>query len=814
MRNLFLLILLCYTVCVSAQNAGRSRNAVNTRTGEIKGVVKNQSTGKPVSEAVLSVVNDTISVITNANGEYVARNVRPGYVSLYVVADGFHGLLTESFMVTASSPAVENIEIKPMQVDVDEIVIVASPLVLTTESPVSMRRIGVEEIEMTPGANRDISKVAQSSPGVVATPMQRNDILVRGGSANENKYYLDGIEIPVLNHFAVQGGSGGNASLVNTDMLSSVNFYTGAFPSNFANGLSSVMDMRMNVGNSERFSAKATLGASDVGLSVDTPVSGNGKTTLLASYRRSYLQMLFGVLGLPFLPTYNDYQFKLSTKFDSGDELYFLGLGSFDNNKLNLDLKDPDESQRYITGYLPENLQSSYVVGAGYRHGFRGGQLRIVLSRNYFNNKLYKHVDNDDNMPKTMDYKTRQADYRLRAELERWFDSGIKMTVGIGGGHGSYDNNTMRAVFSGASVVKDNYHSSIDLWRYEAFATLSKAFFDERLSLLLGLRTDAMNYSSSTNNPLKQLSPRISASYKLSDRWSVSGSIARYYQEPSYTTLGFIENGEVVNRNNKVTYIAADHYVAGVEFRLNASSRFGLEGFYKHYSDYPVSLRDSLPLSTGDFADYTVGDVPVKSVGEGRAYGAEFSYRNLSLHNTVLNLSYTFMYSQFNKLDTNLKPLNSYQPSSWDVRHILNISAIHKFNRNWVLGAKWYYIGGFPYTPYNAEVSSRIDAWDVRNRPYLDYAQYNRDRSGAYHQLDVRVDKMWFYKHWRLGFYVDIQNLYNFSADGQAILMPETDPVSGINVVDPADPTRYKMKSVKNDVGGTILPTLGIVIEF
>ena len=108
-------------------------------------------------------------------------------------------------------------------------------------------------------------------------------MLVRGGGANENKYYLDGIEIPVLNHFAVQGGSGGNASLVNTDLLRSVNFYTGAFPAAFGNGLSSVMDMRMRDGNPTRFKGKLILGASDFGINFDTPVSRNGKTTLLAS---------------------------------------------------------------------------------------------------------------------------------------------------------------------------------------------------------------------------------------------------------------------------------------------------------------------------------------------------------------------------------------------------------------------------------------------------------------------------------------------------------------------------------------------------
>ena len=165
------------------------------------------------------------------------------------------------------------------------------------------------------------------------------------------------------------------------------------------------MDMRMRDGNPTRFKGKLILGASDFGINFDTPVSKNGKTTLLASYRRSYLQMLFSVLGLPFLPTYNDYQFKLTSKLGASDEFYLIGLGSFDYNRLNTGLKDPDDDQKYILGYLPENRQSSYVFGAGYVHRFRAGQLRVVVSRNAFTNKLYKHERNDKSLPRTIEYR-------------------------------------------------------------------------------------------------------------------------------------------------------------------------------------------------------------------------------------------------------------------------------------------------------------------------------------------------------------------------------------------------------------------------
>ena len=323
--------------------------ATTARTGVVRGVVISKNERQPVQGALVLVVGDTLQQQTDREGRFQIDNVSVGYNSLYVNAEGYKDVLTESFLVTTSAPADVNVELERRTVTMDEVIVSASPFRPTTESPVSMRRIGTEEIDLTPGANRDISKVVQSAPGVLFIPTaNRNDLLVRGGGADENRFYLDGIEIPVLNHFAVQGASGGYASLINPALLQSVNFYTGAFPADLPSGLSSVLDMQMRTGNADRFHGKLILGASDVGINFDTPLSSNGKTTLIGSFRRSYLQMLFKVLKLPFLPTYNDYQFKITSKLSDRDEIFLIGLGSFDKNRLNLGLKDPAEDRKYI----------------------------------------------------------------------------------------------------------------------------------------------------------------------------------------------------------------------------------------------------------------------------------------------------------------------------------------------------------------------------------------------------------------------------------------------------------------------------------
>ena len=245
------------------------------------------------------------------------------------------------------------------------IVVTPSPFRKTVESPVSMRIIGLQEIEKSPGGNRDISRIVRAYPGVSFSPIgYRNDLIVRGGSPSENRFYMDGIEIPNINHFATQGASGGPVSIVNADLIREISFYTGAFPANRSGAMSSVLDFRLRDGNPDKQTFKATLGASEVSF------SGNGhlsdKTTYLFSIRQSYLQLLFKALGLPFLPNFIDGQFKLKTRLSAHDELILRGLVGIDKMKLNTDEKGEDAE--YILSYLPTIHQETFTVGASYRH--------------------------------------------------------------------------------------------------------------------------------------------------------------------------------------------------------------------------------------------------------------------------------------------------------------------------------------------------------------------------------------------------------------------------------------------------------------
>lgn len=792
---------ICWVSSLSAQEKG-----------VIKGRIFDVKNNEGIPFANVRIYKTALGTAADENGYFRIDSVVPGFVRLEVSSIGYRTKLSEDYLVNTAAERFVDIGMEESPVALEQVTVKASPYRKVMESPMSVQRIGIAEIEKNPGGNRDIAKVLQSMPGVLSSPAFRNDFIVRGGGPAENRFYLDGVELPTLNHFATQGASGGVVSIINIDFVKEVNFYAGAFPASRGNMLSSLLDFHQVEGNPDKIKVRATLGATDYGLSLDGPLFP--RTTFLFSARRSYLKMLFSFIGLPFLPVYNDVQFKTVTKIGKKDELILLGIGAYDVNRLNTGLKEPDDEQQYILNWLPESRQWSYTLGAVYKHYGNGWQNRWVLSRSDLKNKVEKYSGNDTSLPKLVDYNSGEAENKIRFEHSRQFHGNFRLTAGAGLEYATYRNKTFRRIYQAGEPEKIQYDRQMNMWKWSVFAQAVQVFGEEKLTLSLGVRADAADYASSMASMFRQISPRFSFSYAFTPQWFLNFNVGRYYQLPSYTTMGYAdEKGVLVNKMNGLKYIGSTHYVAGIEFRPSAETRVTLEGFYKSYDHYPVSLLDSVCLANKGTDYVAVGDEPVKSKGEGRSYGIELMVRTQELFGIVASLAYTFYFTEFKELDSRLEPHGKYIPGSWDDRHILTLTATRKFRKNWDFGLKWRYVGRAPYTPWDEETSSVITAWDVKRQPYLDYTRFNAKRLPAFHQLDLRIDKSFYFKKWSLTFYADVENVYNYKAKGPDILVPEENP-DGSYVKDPNREGHYRMRYIRNTIGGTVLPAIGIMIDF
>lgn len=775
------------------------------QTGKVKGRVYDADNNEPLPFSNLVIFGTQTGSTTDLDGNFTFTGIEPGFIKIKVSSVGYKPKVTEEIIVRNNETTFLDIPMEKTSIDLEEVTIKASPFKRTQESPLSLRSLGVGEIEKTPGANRDISRVIQSLPGVSSSVSFRNDVIVRGGGPNENSFYLDGVEIPTLNHFSTQGASGGPVGIVNADFIREVDFYSGAFPASRGGALSSVLDFKMKEGNPESMSYKTTVGASDLAFTADGPLSD--KTTIIASVRRSYLQFLFDFIGLPFLPTYNDFQFKTRTRIDKKNELIFLGIGALDQFEINTGLDNPTDEQRYTINNLPVNEQWSYTIGGVYRHFGKNGFDRIVISRNTLNNSAYKYQNNDESSEENLlfNLESVETENKFRYEHTGRFE-GFKYTYGAGFENAMFQNKFYNKAFIDGQIVELDNDDEITLNSWEVFGQLSRGFFSDRLTLSLGVRTDANDYSDDMSNLLDQFSPRFSVSYGLNEKVYLNLNTGIYYQRPAYTTLGYRDqNGTLVNKQNDITYIQSNHYVTGLEWRPSENAKVTGELFYKQYNNYPFSVQDSVSIGSKS-ADFGVfGDEEVTSTGKGRAYGFELYTRLPSIKDYNVILSYTFVRSEFEDIE------GDYVPSAWDNRHILNLTARRSFKNNWDVGIKWRYVGGAPYTPYDVEKSRQIELWNLQNEPYLNYNRFNELRLGAFHQLDIRVDKSFYFDKWTLGLYLDIQNAYNFEADSQDILTNLDE--NGNPNIDPQNPDEYDLRRIEQE-SGTILPTIGIIVEF
>jgi hypothetical protein len=777
---------------------------LTAQTGKIRGYVTDAVTNNPLAFAAVFIQGTNTGTLADTNGYYEIKNLQPGLYNIQAAIISYKTKTAFEISITSVTSATVNFALEN-KMQGDTVVIKASPFTKTYESPVSLRTLNASEIERSPGGNRDISKVIQSLPGVGSSVSFRNDIIIRGGAPNENRFYLDGIEIPNINHFATQGSSGGPVGMINVNFIREVDFFSGAFPATRGNALSFVFDFKMKDGNADHFVGTATLGASDLGLTFDGPLGK--KSSYIFSARRSYLQFLFKALELPFLPIYNDFQFKTKTKIGDKGELTFLGIGAIDNFELNKDANETPE-QQYLLNVLPVNNQWNYAIGSTYKRLLQNGSLLFVLSRNMLNNKTTKYKNNDETDPANLiqDYKSQESENKFRVE-NIFYKNGWKLSSGGGVQLVRYTNSTYQKIAIPAGVILIDFDSKLVFLKSELFSQISKTTLNNRLNLSFGVRTDFTNYSKTLANPLNQISPRFSMSYVVTEKITANFNIGRYFQLPAYTILGYRDSlNNLANKLNGVNYISCNHIVAGIEYVPWQNAKISIEGFYKIYSRYPFMLSDSISLANlgADFG--VIGNSSITSTSSGQAYGAELLIQQKLFKGFYGILAYTFVKSLF-KTKT-----NEYAPSAWDNGNIITLTAGKKFKKGWDLGIRWRFQGGSPYTPFDVGRSSQIQVWNVVGQGIPDYSKLNTLRLDPIHQLDIRVDKKWFLKNTSVNLYLDIQNAYNYSIETQPYLNVVKD-ANGIPVVDATNPTAYETNYL-NTKNGTLLPTLGVIFEF
>ena len=766
-------------------------------TGSLNGRIVDAQNQFPLEGATVVVLGTSIGVVSGEGGYFTIEDIP---TQTYNIEVSYLGYETQTLFNTIVK-SVGNIplffELEEIAEDLEEVVLIQSPFKTSSETPLSTQTFSAVEIETYPGGNNDITKVVQSMPGISPSIGGfRNDIIIRGGAPNETVYYLDGIEIPNINHFSTQGSAGGPVGMVNVSFIREVTLASSSFGAEYDNPLSGVLAFEQREGDVNKFGGNFRVGASETALTLEGPLLRKNKDepakiNFLLSVRRSYLQFLFELIGLPIRPDYWDYQWKIKHEIDAYNSLTFIGIGAIDD----FSVKAPDEfdaGQQADLEQVPIIDQRSSTVGLSWKRNYKNGNgfMNTVVSTNRLENIFARYEDNTTKTGTIFQNDSFEWETKLRFQATQ-FTENWKWSTGFNVQNSSYQNNTRFIYYDIA------YKTNLNFVKYGLFFKASRSFLKNRLDFSWGVRSDADAFSTGSNLS-NNISPRAAISYDLakSQRWKFNASIGRYFKIPTYTMLGFQnQTGAFVNQD--AAYTRSDHLVAGLEYNLTPASRFTVEAFRKNYANYPVSVIDGVSLANKGGGFEVLGNEAVVSDGKGQSSGVELLFQQKLSNNFYGIFAYTYFSSEFTGADGILRP------SVWDSRHLISFSGGYKLKRNWELSARWRFAGKNPYVP--VDLSASINSYP---QLVLDYDRLGEVKLNSFNLADIRIDKKWNFKSLSFNFYFEVQNF---------LAQPNpTPPEYGLNRT--AEGELISPKSLVevslNDGNSSPLPTFGLVLYF
>ncbi len=795
-------------------------NAFSQNTGNVIGTVEDINTHERLRGVSITAMGTAYSTVTDSSGSF-KLNLPVGTYAINVSIVSHKKFTQYNVEISTGNDQIVRYELQPEAKALDGIVVRTnrrtSAIATDMITPLSVQRLTTQEIKSSPGGNFDVSKVIQTLPGVGLSNGvgERNDIIIRGGAPNENVYYLDGVEIPVLNHFQTQGSSGGAQGILNVSFIESLKLTTSAFDPKYNDALSSTFVINQRNGNPDRLTGNIRASLTETALTLEGPLSA--KTTFLSSARKSYLGWMFKAVDLPIRPNFYDFQYKVNHKFNEKTTLTAIGIGAIDNFSFAPTRKSTPENT-YVLRSTPFVNQWTYTMGFNLNRKINNGFMNFTLSRNMFNTTLDKFEDEKKiEQNRTLLVKSDEVENKFRFDYNK-FLNGWKLSAGLDAQYVGYSGDVFNRISNEIKDANGNiiapektiqFNSAIHFWKYGVFAQAAKWFFEDRLLLSGGLRTDMNSFTETGNHPLKTLSPRLSLSYRLAEKWNLNASAGTYFKAPIYTALGYKDAvGNFINKD--MNYTQSTHYVLGTEFLPKNSLRFTLEGFYKRYSNYPVSEATGVSLANQGTQYGSVGSERLLSKGKGEAFGIEAFVQQKMTKNLFYVVSYSYVVSKFSGIDGILKP------SSWDNRSLFSATMGYKMKKDWELGLKYRFAGGNPFTPFDMTASQQN--YMLLGQGIPEMALLNQNRLSNYNQLDFRIDKKINFKKTSLGFYVDIQNLLmqknetnpNFtfkrSEDNSGFISTDGQPVKmdGSNAI----PVILTNKT------GHPLPTFGVTFQF
>jgi len=703
--------------------------------GSVRGTVTDQNSRDPLPGVIVLVVGTTLGTSTDQEGRFILQAVPAGLYALEFRLVGYENRLKTDIQVSPGRVTVVSAGLNERIVEAEGVTVTGG--YFGTTDPVSSMSVGfnAEEIRRSPGSANDVSRILLALPSTAKVADNANDLAVRGGSPIENGFYVDGISIPNINHFPVQGSTGGPIGLINIDFIDRVDFLMSGFSASYGDRLSSVVDIGFREGSRDAFYAKAFLSFAGFGATGEGPLPGESGSWLL-SVNKSYLQFLVKAIGTGAAPNYGDIQGKLDFRLGPNHTLTVLGIaGQSDidfDRETSIDLGQRqygwNENSQVTAGLRWTALWNTrYYSNTAF--SYSAARYRIDFNR-LTTDQTWIRSDNTDRNLVFRSLHFVQLGGRTRLE------SGIEAKLGLGEYDTFFASDTNRL---GEREPERTIQKRIAAPVGALFATLITGPW-ERWTLSLGARADHFALSGSAT-----LSPRAAISYGASEDLTLHLRGGVFTQQ----VPGIVVSGD--DKFEKLPLLRSTHVGLGADYMLRPDTKLTVELYSKDYENLPQEPADPT-LSVVDqglfnerFRVYT----DLVSTGKALTRGVEIIVQKKMAEGLYGLVSGSYSVSRYRDYN------GTWHARVFDNRWIFSVVGGYKPDQSWEFSARWTYAGGPPYTPFDEAASQ------AANIGIIDQNRIMAARYPDYHSLNLRVDKKFYFSSHLLDVYLSVWNAYN-----------------------------------------------------
>ena len=761
----------------------------------IRGRVVEKVSKQPLIGATV-VLSDSIAqngTITNDAGDFKIDSVNVGRHNILISYVGYETVLLDNLLVTTGKEVILNIDMEEKVYHTEEVVIKAydrKDMTNNKMAVVSARKFTIEESNKYPSAYGDISRMVVNFSGVQASSNQRNDIIIRGNNPMGLLWRLEGIDIPNPNHFNERGTSGGVFTIINNNVLSNSDFFTGAFPADYGNALSGVFDVKMRAGNNFQREYAFQSGFSGLELGLEGPFSNKTETSnisYLLNYRISTIEFIdkIGINISGYIPKFQDISFKINIPNKNKSKISIFGIGGLSSINVSDEDREREEWTYENAGenvYISANIGVAGITYTKYLNTTSRIENTIAITGQLNKTKRDSFHISDNNVYRIAKENFKEICYLYQNRYFKKVNKQNSINTGISVKlmNTDFDNRISK---DGGTTLSPIINTTGSFFLIQGFGQYQYKF-TENLLINSGLHFQYFTY-----NNTYSIEPRLGIKWNFTKKQSFNIGFGYHSQiQPLhlYEIETEVSDNIYTKTNTNLGFSKAIHYVVGYGYKINRNFIANIEVYYQDLHKIPV--KKSIPayslLNAGANYDIPIEDSLINE-GTGRNYGIEFTLQKYLSKNYYFLVSTSLFESKYNGYD------KIERNTVFCTNFIINVLGgyEHKVGKNNLVGVdvKTTWAGGKRYVPIDLEKSV--------NYPVYDWANAYTKKRDDYFTLNAAIYFTLNKPKYNVQIMADFQNMTNH----KNIFVQRYDPTTG---------------GIRNEYQLGFLPSGKIKIEF